>query len=147
MGKETWCLIIDNAQGTWTFDITPQGITLLDTTLCNRLTFFPELNLPETTNFTNAFRNLELPDCSSLASIPSGLNVSACGSVPVQDCASLTSIPSGLNVSDSETYGQWKPSLEDIALAESFGRAVPGWMLWLLVQWDRAKEIWAKARH
>jgi hypothetical protein len=76
MGEGAWCLIIDNAQGNWMFDITHHGLTLHEG--------------PE---------------------------------------------------------GQWKPSLEDIALAESFGRTVPGWMLWLLVQWDRAKEIWAKARH
>jgi hypothetical protein len=28
MGEGAWCLIIDNAQGNWIFDITPQGITL-----------------------------------------------------------------------------------------------------------------------
>jgi hypothetical protein len=129
MGEGAWCLIIDNAQGNWIFDITPQGVTLHEgpeeqweptAVLCNSLTSIPEgfdNNVP-VTDILSAFQ-----DCSSLIDVKTAL----------RDCSSLEYI-SELNV---EACG----SVEDSA------KAVPGWVLWLLVQWDRAKELWAKARH
>jgi hypothetical protein len=68
MDDGTWCLLIDSNQDTWVFEVTPQGLTLLDTTMCNRLTPIPEGfdDHMETTGVLGAWR-----ECKNLESYPS----------------------------------------------------------------------------
>jgi hypothetical protein len=85
MGEGACCLIIDNAQGNWIFDITPQGITLHEgpeeqwkptAFLRNRLTSIPEGfdNNGAVASVSSVFQNcnslIPIWDSNSVAYIP-----------------------------------------------------------------------------